>query len=182
MPLSQDEIEEINSKIEALKIHGWGGACGQAAIQINKQVFDGQGEYIAALNNFWLERDRWVGHVAVLYGDELWDSDGLIEDQEDLRAWGMLDPEDPDWNVPGWDEEAAYDADLYEVSEAEILRKFDICTIVEQLVAEEIATVRGSWVWGRTRNDGDKKSPSDELDDEDITKELISDIRDELAE
>lgn len=128
--LSQEQIHTTVNKIRSLKLHGFAGDCGWAAIQINRKVFDGKGVYVAALNNFWLERDRWVGHVAVHFGDRFWDTSGTIR-EEDFIEWGMLDPEDPDYDVPGWDEDAAYSADIFEVTEEEIRQKFDICTIQE---------------------------------------------------
>lgn len=47
--MSHDVISE---KIRSLKLYGFGGFCGDAAIQINKKVFNNEGQYVVAANKF----------------------------------------------------------------------------------------------------------------------------------
>jgi len=120
--------EEIVQKIKDLKLYGFGGFCADAAIQINHKIFNGEGEYIVAVNKFLFEKeDRIVGHVAVRYNEKLWDAEGLTT-EEKLESWGMVDENDPDYNEhPQWNADAAYEAELLEMDEDELMRYFDIC-------------------------------------------------------
>ena len=86
----------ITKRILTLKLHGYGGACGSAAVIINEKVFDGKGKLVAVVNDYWLKRDRGIGHVAVKFGNTFWDSRGQLS-RDDLLNWGNLDPEDSDY-------------------------------------------------------------------------------------
>ena len=162
MTLSQKEIDKIQSKIQSLKLHGFAGDCGHAAIKINNQIFDGKGIYVAALNDFWLGKDRWIGHVAVKYKNEYWDANGHIPHEEDFLAWGMIDPEDEDYQAPGFGEAEAYGVELYEVTENEIKEKFELCTvaesvlnsIIENIINEQWSAITSSHSFGKDRNGG----------------------------
>lgn len=73
----------ITKQIKQLGLQGFGGACGNAAIQMNKKIFNNQGTYVAGLNNFWLEEEgRWVGHIAVKYEDKYYDANGEISEED----------------------------------------------------------------------------------------------------
>lgn len=107
----------LADRVRGLQLHGFGGACGDAAKRINREVFGGRGKYIIGANAKLLEDEgRFVGHVAVLYRGRLFDADGET-DPETLRAWGMLDPHDSDYQLS---EAEALEAALYEVSEDEL--------------------------------------------------------------
>ncbi len=114
---------EIKRAIRQLALDGFGGACFNAAQIINAEVFGGKGRIVAAANKFWLEKGRFIGHVAVLYNETYWDADAKPKEWEDIEAWGMLDPEDPDYEAPGWSEEAAYE--VKELSRVEIMRVWE---------------------------------------------------------
>lgn len=105
----------IASKIRALRLPqgGFGGqACFEAAETINQRVFHGKGKIVGVANVFWLDRGRFLGHVAVEYGGRYWDADARPKawasaTGEDISSWGMLAPDDPDYFADGFDEAAA---------------------------------------------------------------------------
>jgi hypothetical protein len=113
-------IEELDEVLAQAQIDGMSGHCAMAAIAINHSLLGGKATYVFATNpNIGDEIHPFVGHVAVRWGGILWDADGPIEDPEDLRSWGMVDPLDPDWEM--WlqeaadPEEAAYEAELIDL-------------------------------------------------------------------
>jgi hypothetical protein len=112
---------EIISKIKALKLNGWGGRCGQAAIELNHKIFNGKGKYIVAVNKFlWDFESEFIGHVAIKYNNQLWDADGLTN-MEKLESWGMVDEHDPDYTGKfGWTTESAYEVEIMEMTEDQI--------------------------------------------------------------
>ena len=120
--------EEIVKKIKDLKLYGFGGFCADAALQINNKVFNGEGEYVAAANKFWWEKEnRIIGHVVVKYNNSYWDAEGETT-LEKVESWGMLDEEDPEYSDhPDWTPEDAYEVELLELSEDEVMKYFDIC-------------------------------------------------------
>ena len=117
----------IEKKIKDLKLNGFGGDCPWAAIEINKKIFDGEGEYIVAANKFWFNKhNRVIGHVAVKYLDRYWDSDGETT-LDHLESWGMLDEHDSDYNEDtDWTPEDAYEVELLEMNEDELREIFDM--------------------------------------------------------
>ena len=103
---------------KGLGFHGTGGCCGSAALAINEVLFGNQGQIVMALNNTILRRDEdFVGHVGVMDEDDvIWDSETVYvgrEGIEDFMEWGMVDPEDPDYNVT---EEQASSVDIFVVN------------------------------------------------------------------
>ena len=101
----------IARRIAALGLNGFGGACLDAALAINAKVFGGKGKIVGVANSFWLERGRFLGHVAVLYRGRYWDVDARPDgpypdgkDWEDIESWGMLDPHDSEYYAFGWDD------------------------------------------------------------------------------
>jgi Uncharacterized low-complexity proteins len=99
--------DPYTAKIKALKLSGFGGLCGVAAVEINNKVFKGKGTLVAALNKWWWKNfKRAIGHAAVKYRGKYYDAEGL-KDLEDIESWGMLDPGDPDYegseeNIAEW--------------------------------------------------------------------------------
>lgn len=104
MGRSRYKKTDIANKIWLLHCDGFGGRCYAAAKEINEKVFDNKGLLVAAVNKFWYLRGRFLGHVAVLYDGVYWDADARPKTWEDIESWGMLDPEDEDFAVPGFNE------------------------------------------------------------------------------
>ena len=116
--LDDDQVFAI---LEEAELNGMHGACGAAAIAINRTIFNGTGAYLVAYNGPIYEKTgRFFGHVAVKAPNgTLWDAEGET-DQETIESWGMLAPDDPDYSEmygPGWDEEKAYTVVFREVDD-----------------------------------------------------------------
>jgi hypothetical protein len=84
--------------IRAAHLHGFGGFCGVVALAINEAIFDSKGTLVVATNphvsRLW--RHSFLGHVGVRYRGRIYDAEG-VKDYEDFRAWGMVDPQDPEY-------------------------------------------------------------------------------------
>jgi hypothetical protein len=145
------------------RIHGMGGYCGEAAIAINKILFDGKGELVAALNGpLYYDKGIIVGHVGVLFDGDIWDAEGTFEGEdgvEEFRSWGMVDPEDPDYRLSPED---AADAEVLAMSAQEIRLALDVCP-AEDYEAKLLAARRD--VLRRRRRQA--KEIDDQNDDED---------------
>jgi hypothetical protein len=98
---------QIAAAVARMPFGGFGGECFRAALWINEHVFAGKGQIVGAANAFWLARGRFLGHVAVLHNGKFWDADAHPKGWDDVESWGMLDPHDPDYDAPGFDDEAA---------------------------------------------------------------------------
>ena len=72
--MTQDEIGSLIRAAAGHGLRGFGGACGEAAVAINRVVFDGKGTIVAALNEAFLDRGRQIGHVAVLHDGVIWET------------------------------------------------------------------------------------------------------------
>lgn len=118
----------VVDKIKKLNLRGWGGHCGNAAIEINNKVFGGKGKYIVAVNKFlWEQYDEPVGHVVVKFNEKLWDTNGLT-DMDHLESWGMVDENDSNYtDLDGWTIEAAYEVEVLEMSEDQVKLLFNKC-------------------------------------------------------
>lgn len=112
-------------------MHGFSGDCGAAAIAINRVLFDGKAEIVAALNMEFASRGRWIGHVAVrldhpTLGLIYLDADAKVKPADQVENWGMLDAEDPDHIEAAaeagitWTDEAAEAVTMRVVNEDEI--------------------------------------------------------------
>jgi hypothetical protein len=94
---------------------GFSGDCGNFAIALNRYL-GGIGEYLGAINSvLWKNGNHFIGHVALKVGNDIYDYDGKI-DFEDLRAWGMLDPEDPFTEEAGLTSAYCYEAEVISLS------------------------------------------------------------------
>lgn len=94
--LSPKKADEI---IRAARLEGFGGRCGRVAIAINRVVFGDKGRYVVATNPA-ISKHRgrlFVGHVAVEWKGRLFDATGLIDDEDTMESWGMVDHTDPDY-------------------------------------------------------------------------------------
>lgn len=100
--MTDDKRLEILSLAADIGFDGSGGNCGAAAIAINDVLFKGRGSFLAAVNKTLFDEGHIAGHIAVLYNDIVWDYEGTYEGDEgieDFRSWGMVDPDDPSYNI-----------------------------------------------------------------------------------
>lgn len=110
------EEREISDIIETFREDGGlvfgGGYCGISAILIQEVLLGGRGRLLGLVNKaHWNARPRrFVGHVVVEFEGVWWDAEGAhAENAQSLLSWGMLDIQDPDWELKGCpltDEEA----------------------------------------------------------------------------
>lgn len=116
---------------------GWGGDCWSTAAAMNKALFGAECTYVAAVNRPLSEAAIFIGHVAIkvpanpscgrLY-DMLFDADGTPKSLEEIEAWGMLDPDDTDWqemaydNGIDWDDNSPFDAEIIFPDESTLAR------------------------------------------------------------
>jgi hypothetical protein len=92
-------VQRADEVIRAAQLEGFGGRCGRVAIAINRVVFDDKGRYVVATNPAISEhRDRlFIGHVVVEWKGRLFDATGIIDDEDTVESWGMVDHTDPDY-------------------------------------------------------------------------------------
>ena len=126
-PETQEDLDTVFKILELASLEGFSGACAEAAIAINNVLFDGEGTLVAAVNkHLWTKDKRMVGHVAVFFEPDgsYWDTEGEKE-WEEIESWGMLEPEDPDYNFNTEDE--AYETVRLEPTEEELIEYFGGC-------------------------------------------------------
>ena len=93
-----ENLNTISKKIRQANLRGFGGDCPDAAIYINKHIFQNKGRLVGAFNKAFLEYGHDpIGHVAVLYNGNYWDADAKPKNLDEIEAWGMLDPTDIDY-------------------------------------------------------------------------------------
>lgn len=127
----ETRIRQVISLAREYGLQGFGGTCGEAAVAINRALFDGRGTLVGAFNEAFLDRDRLLGHVAVKVDDAYWDADGRPKTLDEIEAWGMLDPGDLDHREQAaalgvaWDDDAAESVACVEFDdEEEVLARF----------------------------------------------------------
>lgn len=80
------------------------GYCGAAALALNDVLFSRRGELVAVANRWYWERKRqFVGHVGVLWKDQVWDGTMVYEggvDDDRFLAWAQIAPGDSDHPLP----------------------------------------------------------------------------------
>jgi hypothetical protein len=97
-------VRRADAVIRAAQLDGFGGRCGRVAIAINHVLFDNKGRYVIAtnpaINEHWRGRQAgmFMGHVVVEWKGRLFDATGVIEDETDVEAWGIVDRTDPDYD------------------------------------------------------------------------------------
>ena len=130
--MKPEQIAAILTHARQNGLKGFGGACGAAAVAINRVLFDGQAELVGAFNEALWEKGEPLGHVAVIHDDIVWDADGRPKDIEDLESFGMLAPDDEDYQKLAtklgiaWDDEVANTAIVVTYDEeSELLDWFD---------------------------------------------------------
>jgi hypothetical protein len=128
----ESTISAVLHKARELGFHGWGGDCFQAAIAINRVLFNGQGKYIGDFNAAFLDHGEYVGHLAVGFDGALWDADGIPKGADDLDGWGSVEGDDATYieyavNKLGieWNEQTASISEAVEFdNEAEVISVF----------------------------------------------------------
>ena len=117
--LTDDQRLDVLGEALDRGAQGWGGMCGAAARAMNRVLFDGKGTLVAAVNQHLWKRGRPVGHIGIRHRGIVWDLEGTYEGDaiEEFLAWGMLDPEDADYDLPN--EQAAEQVILLAGKDAE---------------------------------------------------------------
>jgi hypothetical protein len=132
----------ILNKAKQEKRYGFGGECAETAIAINDVLFGDEGVLVAAANKWlWENEGRMVGHVAVEWSGAYWDAEGKKE-WEEIEHWGMLDPEDPDYDFGTEDSELkaerANEVERVAPSNAELIEYFGGCNLPDLIKKLEI--------------------------------------------
>ena len=92
-------VKRADEIIRATQLEGFSGRCGRVAIAINRVVFGDKGRYVIATNPHINEhrKQTFMGHVVVEWKGRLFDATGLIDDEDTVESWGMVDHTDPDY-------------------------------------------------------------------------------------
>lgn len=112
------------------KFQGMGGLCGQAAVAINRAVFQNQGQLVGCFNRAFYDVGRLTGHVAVFANGNYWDADATPKELEDIESWGMLDLSDPDYQEFAdqysidWNDDTAEDVITVRMPEKDVIAAF----------------------------------------------------------
>ena len=124
--ITEEDIEDILDIAQDEGFIGFGGRCGLAAIAINRVLFGGKAKIVGVFNKTFEEHGNSIGHIAVLHDDIYWDADGQAKELSDIESFGMLDPEDPDYQEAAEALGFEYDEDVaYEVITREDLSEDD---------------------------------------------------------
>lgn len=110
-------VKRADEVIRAAHLDGFGGRCGRVAIAINRVVFDNKGRYVVATNPAISKHQGqlFMGHVVVEWKGRLFDATGIIGDEHDVEAWGMVDHTDPDYDY--LTEDQANDGQLHYIDD-----------------------------------------------------------------
>jgi len=130
-----DQNSEISKKIKNLNIRGFGGDCPEAAIEINRKVFQNKGKIVGAVNKAMLEHGQYaIGHVAVLFNNNYWDVDAIPKSLDEIESWAMLDPSDIEYAEMAddfgfeWNDDTASEVKIIEFeNEQELYKVFSRC-------------------------------------------------------
>ncbi len=95
---------------------GFGGDCGNFAIELNKYLGD-IGEYMAGINTYlWELGEEYLGHVALKVEGRLFDANGEI-DYETLKYYGKIEGGDGTDELFNMSEEDCDGAEVINLSE-----------------------------------------------------------------
>ncbi len=129
--MTDNQRMAILEKAADFGLDGYGGNCGEAAIAINRLLLGNKGKYIGVFNK-WLYRKqrRMAGHVVVIYGDNIYDAEGMWEGDaaklpaipEDIETWAQPGRDDPDYDFPS--DKAAEEVEIVLLTEATIQVNF----------------------------------------------------------
>jgi hypothetical protein len=126
----------ILEALNYLETSAMGGECTSLTSAL-KYCLIPTGQIVIGVNTYLYERkNRFVGHATIKWEGRLYHGDGVIE-PENLRSWGMLDPEDETWQeISGLSKkEWSYKCDeakLYKVTEDDL---FGIRCIEDSMVS-----------------------------------------------
>ena len=116
-----ENLSKISDKIRHADLRGFSGNCPEAAILINRNIFQNKGKLVGAFNRAFLKYGQHpIGHVAVLYNGNYWDADAKPKHLDEIESWGMLDPTDPDYEENAddygfdWNDDTASDVVIIE--------------------------------------------------------------------
>lgn len=142
-------FSEVMRAAREMGFAGFGGSCWSAAVAINRLLFSSRAGYTMAVNEALHAAGCTVGHVAVTIEDAIHlDVDGRPKVDEEIESWGMLDPQDDDWQERAaefgveWGDAAAEGAKLLQVSEQELLGYAEPGVLERQLQILERAIAR----------------------------------------
>lgn len=110
-------VKRADEVIRAAQLEGFSGRCGRVAIAINRVLFDNKGRYVVATNPA-INKQRgrlFMGHVVVEWKKRLFDATGVINDEDTVESWGMVDHTDPDYDYLTEDE--ANDGQLHYIDD-----------------------------------------------------------------
>jgi hypothetical protein len=110
-------VKRADEVIRAAQLEGFSGRCGRVAIAINSILFDNKGRYVVATNPA-INKHRgqlFMGHVVVEWKKRLFDATGVINDEDTIESWGMVDHTDPDYDYLTEDE--ANDGQLHYIDD-----------------------------------------------------------------
>lgn len=130
---------------KSMGFHGFGGNCGQAAVAINRVIFNNEGRLVGAFNEAFFEHGHYFGHIAVEDSTgSFWDADARPKHLDDIESWAMLDTSDPDYEELAeqlgieWNDETASAVATFQFEEQEILETFGsdkldaMCNLLEE--------------------------------------------------
>lgn len=150
----EDRAIAVLRRAREAKLRGFGGECAEVAIAINDVLFNDEGILVAAVNKWlWENEGRMVGHVAVEWNRSYWDAEGKKE-WENIESWGMLDPEDPDYDFGTEDSELkverANEVERVAPSKEELVEYFGGCNLSDLI--RKLETIDSNLEKGKTRS------------------------------
>lgn len=90
-------LQQVANAVEHHHINGLSGHCANFAIAV-QETFHNQFEIWGAFNKALYAKGYLIGHVCVKLSDNtFFDSDGFKHDEEEIKAFGMLDESDVDY-------------------------------------------------------------------------------------
>lgn len=90
-------LQQIVNAAESHEVSGFGGNCANFAIAV-QETFNNKFEIWGAFNKALYAKDYLIGHVCVkLDANTFFDVDGFKHSEEEIKAFGMLDETDIDY-------------------------------------------------------------------------------------
>lgn len=95
-------IKSVMDLARSKGLQGMSGECGELAVAMKHVMFDGHADVVGGLNAEFEKNGLLIGHFVVQIDDEELgcinlDERGIPVSDDDVESWGMLDPEDEDW-------------------------------------------------------------------------------------
>jgi hypothetical protein len=131
---SEDIHNKIIDFIEGYENSGFAGDCGVFSIKLREYL--GYGEYYAAINpRIWELGEYWLGHVALMVDNTLYDVDGEIEDLERFKSWGQVDIDSNEADLYNLTEDECYESEIVNISHLwgnrveDMIKEYTACNI-----------------------------------------------------